>query len=1279
MKYLPITLISICFLLSSLNGVAQKSSQTYNTPYHTDNQNLWQPGSAGVLSVTQDFFGFSWNKNTTVGDITTLAGQDFGAEISAGTWGEIGSGITIDFGTENVEIDYNANMNVSYPTVSTFQAGDQIVFDTDWSPVSSGSGITPEMYDINMALWLRMGMGFDMSANLCMFGCTSYDIFDIDLSTDTYDLIEMGNVNGVTLLDGMVNFPPSGPYPYGFFPFIYSDPTGTMTLTLNLPTNTGPNANTFLNGDDLLYRNNTQYLDMYFSIASFIGALNIPYVSQFFGSLTNSWSTGPFSLSYTLLDAGFDLGLHNKQYLKFTPEMHGRLDFPAKIDFEVVNPSNGSVLQSGYDSVINYQPGQDVRVNFPCNYDFMDVIPSFSMDNQFDNHTYDSISFDFVFQALSFSINVNPVEVVPEICVPKYKPCGPSWCRICKWCRDGEICTPAVTFDGYNASFGPLVEITPNLYNTHYDWVNNSWEMQGFNSFDSLTPIHLEPAKFNVTAVSTDVLCHGGNSGEATATVSNGKPPYTYHWSNGDSHQTHQTNHTVSGLDAGTHYVSVTDDNGCMVFTPVDVSQPAYPLSTDTSLNHLSCYSSNDGSINLSVSGGTAPYSYMWSGGQTTDSVSGLSAGDHTVIITDVNNCSLSETFTLIQPQQLNMTISSQNVDCNGYATGFAEADVNGGTTPYNYNWSSGDTTEIADSLTAGQYNITVTDYNACSITDSVTITQPADSLQLSSVVSDVLCHGGSSGSIEVTASGGTTPYSYTWFNGDNTQLNYNSHILDSVVAGTYTCIVEDANGCSESVTHTIDQPDEFNYTVDVTDVLCYGNETGAVDVEVSGATSPYTYLWSDNSTTQDLDSVSAGTYDLTVTDANSCKYFISAIVDQPDEPLSSIINTEDVRCYGNSDGTIGVVTSGGTSPYTYLWSDSSNTSVVENVPADIYTVTITDANGCLNYTGGEVDQPDAPLDMTAVIEDVTCFGNNDGSISLEFSGGTIPYRILWNDNEFVINNELHQLNNLEEGIYNIKLMDENDCELEETFTIEQPEEITISFQTGIVSCFGGNDGYINTYANGGITPYTYDWSNGSQEENPANLTAGDYYLTLSDSHDCEVDTSVNIETYPEIIVDFNVDPKSCKDIDDAAIQLFPEGGTEEFGYSWSNGKKTKDLKNLASGNYSVTVTDGNYCEKMLDIHIPENNKECINIPSSFTPNGDGINDSWVLRNIDAYPDALVQVYRKDGRLIFEADGDYEPWDGRFENKDVPSGTYYYIVNLNNGDDPYKGSLTILR
>lgn len=1278
MRYLYIFAFLV-FLNFTVNVKAQQTSKTYNTPYHTDNQNLWQPGAGGLFTIDQDFFGFNWNDNTTVGNITSISGQNFGAEISAGTWGELGSGITINFGNENVDIDYNADMNIDYPTISTFQAGDEVVFNTDWSPLSSGTGITPDMYDVNMALWLRMGMGFDMSAKLCTFGCSNNDIFDVDLPVDNYDLIELSSANGVTLLDGMMNFPPTGNYPSGFFPFVYSDPTGTITLTLNLPDNTGPNATTYLNGNDLLYRNNTQYLDMYFSIANFIGALNIPYVSQLFGNLTNSWNNGPFSLSYTLLDAGFDLGLHNKQYLRFDPEMYGKLEFPDKIDYRVVDPYNGSVISSGYDSVINYQPGQDVKIDFPCHYDFMDVVPSFRMENQFSNHTYDSISFDFVFKALSFEVNVKPTVVVPEVCVPTYKACGPRWCRVCKWCKSGEICTPPVKFDGYNASFGPLVEITPNLYNTHYDWVNNSWEMQGFNSYDSLAPIYLEPADFNLSTVSSNVLCHGGNSGQATATVSNGRPPYTYHWSNGVNYNTHQNNHSVNNLSAGTHYVSVTDDNGCMVFTDINISQPEKPLTMDTSVNHLSCNNSGDGKINVATKGGTSPYSFMWSGGQTTDSISGLSAGNHTIVITDANGCSLSETFYVTQPQELSVVIDSENVLCHGDSTGVAEAIVSGGTTPYYYNWSNGDTTSVNNNIAAGVYELTVTDQKGCTASESINIVQPSDSLVLDTIVNDVLCNGDNTGSIEVLPSGGQNPYTYSWYNENDILLNQTSNILDSIQAGTYTCIAEDINGCSEEVTVTIKEPAKFEYNISVTDVLCYGDATGMIDITLSGATPPFTYAWSDGSTNEDLDSVKAGIYDLSITDDNNCQYTINATISQPEEPLKSVVEIQNVRCYGFTDGKIEVNTSGGTEPYTYIWSDSTTTAEVTNVPAGVYSVTVTDAHACINYSGGEVKQPDAPLDMTSTIADASCFGYNDGSILVEISGGTIPYNIVWDDDEFVVNNKLHKLKNLGAGIYNIILKDKNDCSFKETYKVEQPLPVNITFQTGIVSCFGGSDGYIETEVSGGTTPYIYDWSNGSQNEDPDNLSAGVHYLELTDNHNCIVDTSVTIDSYPPLIVDYSIKPKSCKDKEDAGIEVFPSGGTEEFNYTWSNGEKSKDVYGLDAGNYSLTVTDTNSCVKIIEVDIRDNDLKCINIPTSFTPNGDSYNDKWVIRNIDTYPDALVQVYRKDGRLVFEADGSYEPWDGKFEGKDLPSGTYYYVVNLKNEDDPYTGSLTILR
>ncbi|MFP4663245.1 MAG: gliding motility-associated C-terminal domain-containing protein [Bacteroidales bacterium] len=1267
--------ISFVFLLICSTVYGQTDIVPYHTPYQTSGQNLWQPGTTGIFEVENEFFGFDWNEGGTFGSITSIAGEEFGAEVTAGTWGEMGSGISINFGTEEVSIDYDAVMNIEHPSVDAFQAGDEIVINTDWHPNSTDSEIVPSTYDINASLWLDLGIGFNMSAELCAFGCTDFDIFDIDLDTERYNLVELSSQSGLSLLEGEIY--QSDP----IFPYSYSDPWGVMNLTLDLPSNTGPNSNTYIAGDNVLhYTNSSQYFDMYFSVPSFIAALNIPYVSAFFANLSNSWSSGPFYLNYTLMEAGFGLGLHNKQHLELTPEMHGKLDFPTKIDYRIVDASNGSVLESDYDSVINYMPGQNIRIDFPCNYDFMEVVPSFHMENEFRNHTYDSIAFDFIFEALTFNVGVESMTVIPEICIPIYKPCGPWYCPVCDWCYDGDLCTPAVVFPGYDAGFGPLVELQPNLFNISYDWVDNTWEMEGFNSFENQTPFILEPNKFTVDATGVDVLCYGESTGEATATVSNGRPPYTYHWSNGSSNFTHSTSHTVTGLSAGTHYVSVYDDNGCMEFAPVTINQPEHPVSIEADPQDLTCYNSDDGSINIITSGGTPPYSYNWSHGETSESADNLPVGDYSLTITDNNGCSLTESFTISQPEQLKLSFNTTDVDCMGSNTGSIESVVTGGITPYSYNWSNGETGSTIDSLYSGYYDLTVTDANGCTISDGVDIFEPEDPLTAVDSVSHVQCHGENSGSITLDINGGTSPYTCAWYSEEeDIWLNESSAVLSDIYAGNYTVIVTDAQDCDVELSIEVNEPPAFESEAIVTDVLCHGNSDGAIETILSGGTEPYSFAWSNGETTQNITDISAGTYTLTITDDNACTYILEAEVNQPDAPLTSEVSMQEVLCYGDSTGQISVETMGGTPPYTYEWSNGSSSANLTDMPAGTYTLTVTDANNCLHYTGGEIRQPDAPLTTEWTTTDASCFGYEDGLIEINAEGGTLPYTIQWDDDEYLINNELYSIQDIPAGNYNFVLVDDNDCKIYNTFSIAQPEAIDISFETGIVSCYGGSDGYVTSIIDGGTEPYTYSWSNGSNNQNLTDVTAGHYNFTLTDNQNCQQDTSVQVESFPEIITEYTVEPKSCRDKDDASIELSVSGGTGEYDYEWSSGQHTPNINNLASGSYGLTITDGNYCEKLLDILIPENNSECLYIPNSFTPNGDGYNDTWVIRNITAYPNALVQVYSQEGRLLMEANGGYTPWDGQYNGRDVPSGTYYYVVNLNNGDEPYKGSLSILR
>lgn len=1258
---------------------AQVSTATYNTLYQTENQPLWQPGSTGVFEVNQELFGFDWDNGGTFGDITTIAGQSFGAEVTAGTWGEMGSGLTINFGSERVDINYNADMEIDYPSISSFQAGDEIILNTDWQPINSGSSILPDSYDMNIGLWLRMGMGIDLSAELCAFGCDDYDFIDLNMNTMQIDLVELSSANGLSLLNDLVNIPPSGDYPLNFFPIIYSDPTGIITLNLDMPHNTGGASSSHLNNDILKYNSTFHYFNMHLSIPKMIGALNIPYVSAVFGNLSNSWTTGPFYLNYTIMDAGFDLGLYNNQRLSFEPEMHGKLDFPALVDYRVINPSNGAVLETGLDSVINYQPGQEIRIDFPCEYDFMDVTPSYHMENEFTNHTYDSIAFDFVFDMLSFNVGVQALTVIPEICIPIYKPCGPWYCPVCDWCHDGDLCTPAVTFNGYNAGFGPLVHWQPNLYNTSYNWVNDSWEMQGFNEFENLAPIRIEPAKFSVSTTHVDVLCHGDNTGEATAFVVNGKPPYTYEWSNGESSFSHQTSASISNLSAGTHYVEVTDNNGCIVFASFIVEEPNAPLSAQAELTNPLCNGEANGEITMTVSGGTPDYTYQWSNGETTQNISDLIAGTYTLTITDDNLCSFTASYTLTEPDALALDLITNDVSCNGGNSGSIETQVSGGVTPYTYAWSNGELTASLNDVSAGTYSVTVTDENGCTISASTEINEPAEPLNIVVNTENVLCNGGATGNIYVTVTGGTEPYNFMWYDNEGSWLNYNGNALENIVAGDYMVQVTDANDCVETENMTIQEPEAFDYTLDITNVLCYGESTGAIDVSPTGGTLPYTYLWSNGMSDEDISDVPAGEYSLTITDANACEYIIEAEIEQPDNPLVSTVSTESVACYGDETGSVSVSTSGGTPPYSYLWSTDATEQSLSGLAAGIYSVTITDSHGCENYTGGEVRQPDAPLSLTSSTLDVSCFGGDDGFIKLDINGGTLPYRIQWDDNEYLINNALFELTSLVTGEYNISILDANNCKLNDSFFIDQPNDVEITITSEMVSCFEGSDGYAIAEVNGGTTPYAYMWSNGQNQAELINVSAGNYQLTVSDAQDCEYQSEVEIDSWPEIIVDYTITEMTCRDVDDAAIDVTVSGGTDEFIFVWSNGAVTEDISELPAGDYSLTITDGNQCEEFIDVYIEQSTNECLNIPSSFTPNGDGYNDTWVLRNIDAYPEAHVQVYEQTGRMVFESTGSYQAWDGKFNGNQVPATVYYYIIDLKDGSEVKTGSLTILR
>src|SRR5690606_25396859 len=290
---------------------------------------------------------------------------------------------------------------------------------------------------------------------------------------------------------------------------------------------------------------------------------------------------------------------------------------------------------------------------------------------------------------------------------------------------------------------------------------------------------------------------------------------------------------------------------------------------------------------------------------------------------------------------------SSQDVSCFGNTTGSITLTVSAGTAPYNFNWSNGATTQNLLNIPAGTYSVTVTDANNCStFLSAITIQQPAGALAASvSGMQNVNCYGQSTGAINLNVSGGTSPYSYNWSNGAVTQN------LSNLSAGSYSVTVTDANNCSTTINAiVVAEPPAvlFASVASTSNVSCNAGANGAIDLNVSGGTSPYSFNWSNGATTEDIAGLSSGSYSVTVTDANGCTYSVSEVITQPSAGLSaSVSSTQNVNCFGGNNASVQLTGNGGTSPYSYNWSNGATSQNISSITAGVYTVTVTDANGC--------------------------------------------------------------------------------------------------------------------------------------------------------------------------------------------------------------------------------------------------------------------------------------------------------------------------------------------
>ena len=716
-------------------------------------------------------------------------------------------------------------------------------------------------------------------------------------------------------------------------------------------------------------------------------------------------------------------------------------------------------------------------------------------------------------------------------------------------------------------------------------------------------------AKFNTTLTllnafsvaknsSTNASAYGVSDAAASITVTGSNPVYTYKWNN------NATTQNLSSVPAGNYSVTVTDSKGCTAKLDNDIvlTQPLAITAIPT-LTHVNCYGANTGAINLTVTGGTSPYTFAWDDGITTQNRTSLNAGTYSITVTDAGGAKKYFGFVISQPTAaLSISETHVNLLCSNIATGSVSLTLTGGTTAYTYAWTkTGDDTYSATSknltnLDYGSYNITVTDGKSCTATKSISITKP-NAITISSVNGNLTCNASNDGSATISISGGTGAYTYAWVGPSS--FTASTKNITSLAAGTYTLTTTDANSCTSNFTATITQPAAITVTPTITNVNCFGQNTGAATIVVTGGTASYTYAWNDGSVLSTRTNIAAGNYTLTVTDANSCTKITSVPITQPAAAISISESHVNLLCSNSAAvGTISLTVTGGTTAYTYAWTKtgvgvfSATTQNLSSLDSGTYNVTVTDAKSCQVTKAIKITKP-IVITISSSNSNLTCNASNDGSATISISGGTGAYTYAWvGPSSFTASTK--NITSLAAGTYTLTTTDANSCTSNFTATITQPAAITVTPTITNVNCFGQNTGAATIVVTGGTASYTYAWNDGSVLSTRTNIAAGNYTLTVTDANSCTKITSVPI-TQPAAAISISESHVNLLCSNSAAvgtISLTVTGGTTAYTYAWTKtgggvfSATTQNLNSLDIGNYNVNVTDANACTESKAIEI---------------------------------------------------------------------------------------------
>ena len=707
-----------------------------------------------------------------------------------------------------------------------------------------------------------------------------------------------------------------------------------------------------------------------------------------------------------------------------------------------------------------------------------------------------------------------------------------------------------------------------------------------------------QPAALNASASQVAVSCNGGSNGRAIANVSGGTTPYTYSWSPAGG-----TSSTATGLTAGNYTVTVTDNNSCEATASVTVMQPA-ALTASATATDVSCNGGSNATATATAGGGVTPYTYSWSpAGGTSATATGLSARTYTVIVQDNNGCQSTATTSVGQPSAITATTSFTAVSCNGGNNGTASVSANGGTGTLGYSWApSGGTANTATSLTAGTYTVTITDDNTCQATKTVTVTQPT-AITGSTAKTDISCHGNNDGTATVTASGGTGTLTYSWAPAGGT-----SATATNLAGGIYTVTITDDNSCELTKAATIIDPAVLTADINTSaNVSCNGGNNGTAAVTAAGGTAPYTYSWSPSGgTAAAANSLTAGTYTVTVTDAHSCTATASVSITEPTLVTASIAGTTTVcnntgsEVFLSSEAGVSVAykINGGSTQNATMDANGADTLATGNLTAPAtYTLVSVTTGGCTYTASGSATVSVYPqATVNSITNQAVC--NTANSNSVVFSGPVTGTTFTWTNNNTGIGLGVSGADSI--GVFTgvntgtavqtatiTVTPTANGCEgTSGTFTIKvNPTPVFTSRLTPSAICDGTTFSYVPTSATTGtsfawsraaVTGISNTANNGNNNPNETlNNTTADpiavtYVYTLT-ANGCANTQDVTVTVNPTPVLSSTKTPATI--CDSTVFNYVPTSATAGTTFVWSRDADESFYNATATGSDNPAET----------------------------------------------------------------------------------------------------------